>query len=102
MDLDARFLEQVAQRLLDLRIVAREDLLERFDEVDFDGGAVFVAELGDLAGGLDAGEAGTADDDLGGLAAGRVAAGIADGLVDLEASSKLLRVRECSSRPGMP
>ena len=84
VDLDAGLLEQVAQRLLDFRIVAGEDLLERFDEVDLDRRAVIVAELRDFAGGLDAREARTADDDLCGIAARRFLARFGDGLVDLE------------------
>ncbi len=57
-------LRTLAQGTLQFRVAVGQDLVEAFDEVDVDWRVVFVAEFGDLAGGLDAGETSAADDDL--------------------------------------
>ena len=52
--------------------------------MDLQGRAALVAVLGDLAGRLDAREAGTADDDLSGIVLRRVSGGAGDGVVDVQ------------------
>jgi len=94
-DVDAGGFDSLPERLLKFWSARRENLFERLDQRHFDRGVLFVAELRDFAGALDARQASAADHDLRRIAARRVAGGRRDLFVDVQ------RVVEALERLGV-
>ena len=82
-DLDIPIQQAFFERALHLGVVAREDLIEAFDQLDVDRGVGVIAVAGDLAGDLDARQPRAADQHLCRLGLGCLLAGHPNCLVDL-------------------
>gem|GEM_PF-5706290 len=82
-NLDIAFQKPLFEGALNAGVVAGEDLVEALDECDLQRRASVIAVAGDLAGGLDAGEPGTADDHLCRVVLCCLLAGRTDCLVNL-------------------
>jgi len=94
-DVDVAVQEALPDGALEFRIAVRHDLVQPFDEVNFDRGPVFVPVFGNLAGRLDTGGRHRRRRPER-VALGRVAGRVGDGVVDAE------RVVEALERVGVP